>query len=174
MIEQFIDYIAHSPTDETSPLYLELNTTAMLTAQGNVNGKVTLYDANAQLGDSPYVKLSDQGGRERAAKFTNGGSYWEKQWVTCECVALGATALSATNRAELLKLAVEGFAKKVKIDLSVFPTRTDLGGTASTESIGLVDIGDVDRETPVVGQAPKFTATRTALIELWVFKQRKG
>jgi hypothetical protein len=36
MIETFISYLAHTPTDETSPLYLELNTTAMLTAQGNV------------------------------------------------------------------------------------------------------------------------------------------
>jgi hypothetical protein len=78
MIEQFISYIAHNPSDITSPLYLELNTTAMLTAMGDVNGKVTLYDANAQTGDSPYVKLYDKGQRQRMATFL-GGSYTEKQ-----------------------------------------------------------------------------------------------
>jgi hypothetical protein len=172
MIEQFINYISHNPTDETSPLFLELNTTSMLTAQGG-SDKVRLYDSNAQEGNSPYVKLYDKGQRQRMATFL-GGSYTEKQTLVCECVALGASPLSATNRAELLKLAVEGEVKKLQSGIMALTTRTDLGGTASTETIVNLQIGSVDQETPVSGQKEEFTATRTALIELWVFKQRKG
>jgi hypothetical protein len=175
VVEAFINYIAHSPSDVLSPLFLELNTSAMLTAMGDASGKVTIYDNNAQAADTPYVKLSDEGSREMKTKFTNGGSYWEKQLVTCECVALGETPLSAANRAELLKLAIEGFAKKLRIDLSIFATRTDLGGTASTETIGLIDIANVTQEKPLtVAKDGKSVATRTALIELWVFKERRG
>jgi hypothetical protein len=173
LIEAFINYIAHNPADTTSPLYLELNTSAMLTAMGDANGKVTIYDNNAQAGDTPYVKLSDEGKRQRMATFL-GGSYTEKQTLVCECVALGATALSATNRAELLKLAVEGEVKKLQSGIMSLTTRTDLGGTASVEKVVSLQIGSVDQETPVAGQGDKFTATRTALIELWVYKERKG
>ena len=174
MIEQFINYIAHTPADTGSPLYLELNKPAMLTAQGNVNGKVTIYDSNAATGDSPYVKLSDQGKRQRMATFL-GGSYTEKQTLVAECVALGTSAFSATDRAELLKLAVEGLAKKLQSGIMALTTRTDLGGTASTETVVAWQIGSVEQETPVVvDKNGKSVATRTALVELWVFKERKG
>jgi hypothetical protein len=175
MIEAFIDYAAHQPTDTTSPLYLELNTAGMLGAQfGNslTSDRVTIYDANAQIGNTPYVKLYDRGQRQRMQTFL-GGSYIEKQTLVCECVALGASALSATNRAELLKLAVEGFVKTQQSGIMSLTTRTDLGGTASTESIVSLQIGSPDQETPVQGQSPRFTATRTALIELWVSMERK-
>jgi hypothetical protein len=172
MIEQFINYISHNPTDETSPLFLELNTTAMLTAQGGAD-KVRLYDSNAQTGNSPYVKLYENGRREKLATFTSGGSYIEKQWVTCECVALGASAFSAVNRAELLKLAIEGFVKVLQADLSGLNSRLDLGGTGSSERITNIYIDNVTQETPVSGLEQKFTATRTALIEVWVSKVRQ-
>src|SRR5689334_21680468 len=139
MIEEFISYIAHQPSDSLSPLFLELNTPAMLTAQGGAD-KVRVYDANAQEGNSPYVKLYDRGGRQRMATFL-GGSYLEKQTVVCECVALGASALSAIRRAELLKLAVEGFVKTQQSGIMSLTTRTDLGGTASTEKIVSLQIG---------------------------------
>jgi hypothetical protein len=174
MIEQFINYISHNPTDETSPLFLELNTTAMLLALGNATeqpDKVRIYDSNAQEGNSPYVKLYDKGQRQRMATFL-GGSYTEKQTLVCECVALGASALSAIDRAELLKLAVEGEVKKLQSGIMALTTRTDLGGTASTETVVNLQIGSVDQETPVSGQKEEFTATRTALIELLVFKGR--
>jgi hypothetical protein len=176
LVEQFINYLCHNPSDTTSPLYLELNTSSMLYAQfGNssTSDRVTIYDANAQIANTPYVKLSDQGQRQRMATFTNGGSYWEKQTLTCECVALGATASSAVDRAELLKLAVEGLIKKTRVNIASLPTRTDLGGTGSNESIGNLQIGQIDREMPVMGQNPKFTASRMALIEVWVYKERK-
>jgi hypothetical protein len=170
MVEEFINYIAHQPADATSPLYLELNTAGLLTAMGGPD-KVRIYDTVAVEGNTPYVKLSDQGRREREVTFL-GGSYWEKQWVTCECVTLGVSALSATRRAELLKLAVEGFVKTLQSDLAGLNTRLDLGGTSSTERVGNLQIGSVSQETPVTGKDNKFTATRTALIELWVFKER--
>lgn len=171
MIEVLITFLAHTPTDATSPLYLELNTVAMLAAMGGPD-KVRVYDTNASEGNSPYVKLSDQGKRQRVDTFL-GGSYTEKQTLVCECVALGASAASATNRAELLKLAVEGEVKKLQSGIMSLTTRTDLGGTASIETVGNLQIGSVEQETPVVvAKDGKSVATRTALIELWVFKGR--
>ena len=170
MIETLINYIAHNPSDTTSPLYLELNTADMLVAQGSVD-KVRLYDANSSEGNTPYVKLSDGGARQRLSTYL-GGSYLEKQTMVCECVALGATPLSAINRAELLKLAVEGEVKKLQSSLTGLTTRLDLGGTSSSEQIVNVQIASPDSETPVQGQTNKFTATRTALIDVFVFKGR--
>jgi hypothetical protein len=171
MVETFISYLAHEPSDTGSPLYVELNKSAMLTAQNTT--KIKLYDINSSEGDTPYVRLSDQGQRQRLATYL-GGSYLEKQILTCECVALGSTALMATNRAELLKLAVEGEIKKLQSALVGLTTRTDLGGTASTENVSNIQIGVVSQETPVQGQSGKFTATRTTLIEVNVFKGRKS
>lgn len=171
MIETLINYIAHNPTDEGSPLFLELNTADMLLAQGGPD-KVRLYDANAAEANSPYVKLWDQGQRQRLGTYL-GGSYLEKQTLTCECVALGNTAAAAVNRAELLKLAVEGEVKKLQSALSGLTTRTDLGGTASVEQVVNIQINSPTQETPVQGQSGKFTATRTALIDVLVFKGRK-
>jgi glutamate-1-semialdehyde aminotransferase len=148
MIESLINYVVHSPSDEGSPLFLELNTADMLVAMGSGADKVRLYDNNASEANMPYVRLLDKGQRQRMATFL-GGSYTEKQTLVCECVATGATALSATNRAELLKLAVEGFVKTQQS-------------------------GSPDQETPTTGKGREYTATRTALIELWVFKERKG
>jgi hypothetical protein len=144
----------------------------MLTAQGSADA-VRLYDTNAQEGNSPYVKLSDQGKRARMATFL-GGSYLEVQTLECECVALGATPMQAANRAEYLRLAVEGEIKRLQAGIMSLSTRIDLGGTASTEKITNLQIGSVDRESPVIGQKGEFTATRTALIELWVAKIREG
>ncbi|MBA3829890.1 MAG: hypothetical protein H0X33_13200 [Taibaiella sp.] len=171
MIENFISYLAHEPTNTTAPLFLELNTSDMLTVQNTT--KVLIYDSNASAGDSPYVKVWDKGQRERTATFL-GGSYNEKQWVTCECVALGTTALMAVNRAEYLRLAIEGLVKKLQSNIAGLNTRLDLGGTASTEKVINLQIGSVGQETPVTGANGKFTATRTALIEVWVFKGRKN
>jgi hypothetical protein len=172
VVEEFISYIAHTPTDSTAPLYLELNTADMLTAQGGPD-KVRIYDANAQEGNSPYVKLSDSGRRENLVTFMNGGSYVEKQWVTCECVALGSTALSAVRRAELLKLAIEGFVKVLQSDLSGLNARLDLGGTGSNEEIKNVYIDYPTQQPLVTGQDGKFTASRTAFMLLWVSNLRQ-
>lgn len=173
MIEALIDYIAHQPSDTGSPLFLELNTVSMLAALGGPDSGVHVYDSNAQTANLPFVKLWDSGKRQRMAAFTNGGSYWEVQTLNCQCVATGLTATSATNKAELLKLAIEGFTKKLKVNLALLPTRTDLGGTGSNESIGNFQIGQVDQETPVQGQRNEYTASRMALIEVWVYKERK-
>jgi hypothetical protein len=140
---------------------------------GSGADKVRLYDNNASEANMPYVRLLDKGQRQRMATFL-GGSYTEKQTLVCECVATGATALSATNRAELLKLAVEGEVKKLQSGIMSLTIRTDLGGTASTESIVSLQIGSPDQETPTTGKGREYTATRTALIELWVYKERKG
>jgi hypothetical protein len=173
VVEQFIFYLAHSPTDTTSPLFLELNTTAMLAALGGPDSGVTIYDTNSQPSNLPFVKLSDSGKRQRKATFTNGGSYWEMQTLNCQCVATGLTPSSATNNAELLKLAVEGLIKKTRLNIASLPTRTDLGGTGSNESIGNLQIGQIDQETPLDGQEGEYTASRMALIEVWVYKERK-
>jgi hypothetical protein len=65
VVEQFIFYLAHSPTDTTSPLFLELNTTAMLAALGGPDSGVTIYDTNSQPSNLPFVKLSDSGNKEK-------------------------------------------------------------------------------------------------------------
>jgi hypothetical protein len=171
VIEAFIDYVAHQPSDTTSPLYLELNTPSMLTAQGGPD-KVRIYDANASEGNTPYCRLSDNGRRDRVQTFL-GGSYIERSYLAAECVALGATALSATSRAELLELAVEGFVQALKADLSGLNTRLDLGGTGSSDRIMNIEIGTNTQEMPVQGQNGKFTASRTAIIELLVVKTRQ-
>lgn len=171
MIEALINYIAHNPADETSPLFLELNTADMLLAQGGAD-KVRLYDTNASVGNSPYVKLYDDGKRDNPVVFL-GRSYQEKQWVTCECVALGATALSATNRAELLILAIEGYTQKLKSNIAGVSDRLDLGGTSSSEGISHIDIAPVPQQPPVFGKDNEYTATRITRIEVGVFKKRR-
>ena len=172
MIEQLINYISHQPSDSTSPLFIELNKPAMLAAQKS--NKVVIYDSTAIIGDTPYVKLSDEGERERLATFTNGGSYWEKRILTCKCVALGKNAADASDKAELLALAIEGFIKKLKVDLSVLPKRLDLGGTGSNQSIGALQIGEVEKDEPLKMSSNGALATKLTLIEVWVYNERKG
>lgn len=173
MVENFISYLIHQPSDSTSPLFLELNTADMLTALGSPDSGVHVYDVNASEANLPYVKLYDNGGRQRMATFL-GGSYQEKQTLTVDCVVSGLNPLSATNRAELLKMAVEGEIKKLQSSLAGLTVRTDLGGTSSTENVSAIQIGSVDREQPVTGDNNKYIATRRAIIEIWVFKNRKA
>jgi hypothetical protein len=113
VVEQFISYLAHEPSDTTSPLFLELNTAALLAAIGGPDSGVHIYDSNAQEANLPYVKLYDAGQRQLMATFL-GGSYLEKQTLTCDCVATGLSATEAVNNAELLKLAIEGEVKKLQ------------------------------------------------------------
>jgi hypothetical protein len=175
MIANVINYLVHQPTDTSSPLYLALNTVAMLTLQNVPVGdkKVTLYDTNASEGNIPYVKLYAAPEIEQGVKMV-GGSYTEWQTLILDAVAGGTTELSAQNRAEILRLEVETVLKSINFasNSGALADRVSPSNSNYYDGIRAFNVVSNSPQTPASGRPGEYIAVSTVNLKLYVMHGR--
>jgi hypothetical protein len=168
-----INFLIHYPTNTTSPLYVGLNRAEVLTAQGGT-AKVTLYDVNAQVGDTPYLKLYPSANVEPGPRLI-GGSYEEWQILMIDCVAGGISSLQAQDRSENLRLETEGIIEGLTFSTSSGPLakKVSVNNPNVSDSLAQWQIVTNSPQPVVTGQGREYVSTSTIQLKLLVFHSRR-
>lgn len=181
MVSELINYLINLPTPTTSPLYLALNTAGLLTQMGSTVTAIKLIDTRDTEMNPPYVRLWDTGEVSNLVDFVAGQkrSYIEQLFMGVECSAYGPTPSSAGARADYLRLAAEGAIQPLisAFTTTELPIRTDLAGTASTDSIFLIRIVGGRAKPPPMGPgedvaSPHWVVSREFRVEVQVKRTR--
>jgi len=181
MIEQLTDYLINLPSPGTSPMHAALSTAGMLAELGPTVTKVNLIDTRDTDGNPPYCRFYDTGEVQTVVTFITGPNrIWiEAIAMQVECAAYGPTPGIAGARADYLRLAVEGKLQSLKSSIlgGAITARSDLGGTASTDTIEQIFINGGKPAKPPQGPGedvdnPHWTVTRVLRVDVWVRRAR--
>jgi hypothetical protein len=173
MLDKLRSYLVSLPTPTTSPLYLAVNTVAVLAGQGSAASISVLDTDETGYQATSYLRVYEKPDEARPVERFLGGINIVSKALVIECNAYGSTAAQAEGRAEDLSRVARTVLENTKSAVQAGAlTRLDPNNSAKYDKVvnWLVDPWTPSRTGGPGAKVSEqlWTAKRGAKLEVWI------